>query len=200
MSRFELLCARADAARLLAACYYEPESAFEAEGVFKALIGATTCIDVELGILAKRLRTEFNERALEALLLDYAALFIGPSAAKAPPYGSIWLDDRVALNGDSTVDVNALYAEAGFGLVEEFRDLPDHIAVELEFLYTLLFRLAGAETSTDILRIESVKARLLQEHLMRWAPQFTGAVEEGANTGFYRTLAELTRRFVAAVE
>ena len=37
-----------------------------------------------------------------------------------------------------------LYADAGFEMDEAFRDLPDHVAAELEFMYLLLFRQAEA--------------------------------------------------------
>ena len=41
---------------------------------------------------------------------------------------------------DTTLAVQALYAEAGYELAEDFRELPDHVAAELELLYLLIFR------------------------------------------------------------
>lgn len=89
--------------------------------------------------------------------------------------------------------VVALYEEGGFELAEDFRDLPDHVAAELEFLYLLLFR-EGRAGADDALVL---RKRLLGEHLGRWIGPFTDAVRAGAQCAFYRELAELTNRFVA---
>lgn len=87
----------------------------------------------------------------------------------------------------------ALYEKGGFDIAEDFRELPDHIAAELEFLYLLLFResrAGGADAA-------SLKKRFLEEHLGRWAGPFTDAVQAGAQCAFYRELGDLTHRFVA---
>ena len=78
------------------------------------------------------------------LLVDYTRLFLGPVDTLAKPYGSVWLGGDAPLMQDSTMAVLQLYEEAGFEIDEDFRELPDHIAAELEFLYLLLFREAEA--------------------------------------------------------
>jgi TorA maturation chaperone TorD len=100
---------------------------------------------------------------------------------------------------DSTVAVMELYREAGFEIAEDFRDLPDHVSVELECLYALLFReaQAGRDGQTDKqLDAKALRRRLLQDHLAGWLAQFTDAVIAQAQTPFYRTLAELTRDYI----
>ena len=91
--RVLLESARADAARLLAACYYEPMPAFEEEGVFEALSAAART----------RPRTRRRGRGAGRRLRRRAA---GRTAARlhapvprpdrdlAPPYGSVWLSGR----------------------------------------------------------------------------------------------------------
>ena len=44
----------------------------------------------------------------------------------------------------------------------------------------------------------ALRQRFLAEHLGAWVGPFTAAVSDGAQTDFYRELADLTRRFVAA--
>ena len=93
-----------------------------------------------------------------------------------------------------------LYREGGFEMDEEFRELPDHVAVELEFLYLLIFRQNEARRNADMDRLNAVtdlKRRFLAAHLGRWIGPFTEAVKGGAESVFYRQLAELTKLFVS---
>jgi TorA maturation chaperone TorD len=192
--------ARADLARLLAACYYEPGAALAEERVFESLVAAAAIVDPELTAPARRLADAFSAASLEALLVDYARLFLGPVKALAQPYGSVWLETDGGLMQGSTVAVAALYAEGGFEIADEFRDLPDHVAAELEFLYLLLFKLAQARVSGDgaaASTVDALRRRFLEEHLGAWIGRFGAAVTAGAQTDFYRALAALTERFVA---
>ena len=50
--------------------------------------------------------------------------------------------------GDSTMAVLALYREGGFHVAEAFTEMPDHVAVELEFLYLLNARLGDGHLDT----------------------------------------------------
>jgi putative dimethyl sulfoxide reductase chaperone len=191
--------ARADLARLLAACYYEPGAEFAEERVFDAIVGAATIVDAELAGMARRLAEAFGAARLEDLLIDYTRLFLGPAKALAQPYGSAWLEADGGLMQDSTLAVATLYAEGGFEIAEEFRDLPDHVAAELEFLYLLLFKLAQARMSGDsevANTADALRRQFLDRHLGAWVGPFAGAVRAGAQTDFYRALAALTERFV----
>jgi TorA maturation chaperone TorD len=42
-----------------------------------------------------------------------------------------------------------------------------------------------------------LRAKFLRGHLARWIAPFAQAVRTGAQTAFYRDLADLTERFVA---
>jgi TorA maturation chaperone TorD len=185
--------ARADFCRFLAACYYEPAPEFAQEKLFDSMAAAGELVGVEFDAGARRLGMAFAAEGIEGLLIDYTRLFLGPVDARATPYGSVWLGPDGLAMQDSTMAVVALYEEGGFELSEDFRDLPDHVAAELEFLYLLLFRegRAGADDAV------ALRKRLLGEHLGRWIGPFTEAVKTGAQCGFYRELGDLTNRFVA---
>ena len=185
--------ARADFCRFLAACYYEPAPEFAQEKLFDSMAAAGELIGVEFDAGARRLGMAFAAEGMEGLLVDYTRLFLGPVDARAKPYGSVWLGPDGLAMQDSTMAVVGLYEEGGFELSEDFRDLPDHVAAELEFLYLLLFR-EGRAGADDALVL---RKRLLGEHLGRWIGPFTDAVRAGAQCAFYRELAELTNRFVA---
>lgn len=191
--------ARQDLCRFLAACYYEPGPEFAEEKVFDSMLDAAMRIQPDLAARARRLGAAYSAEGPESLLVDYTRLFLGPVNALAKPYGSVWLDGEKTVMGDSTMAVLKLYGQGGFEIDEGFRELPDHLAAELEFLYLLIYREnEGCRNGEP----EAVKAttglrkRFLGEHLGRWIGPFTAAVKAGAQSGYYRELAELTERFV----
>lgn len=188
--------ARADFCRFLAACYYEPAVAFTEERLFDSMAQAASRFDADLAAGARRLGEAFAAEPVENLLVDYTRLFLGPIDAPAKPYGSVWLGTESTLMQDSTMAVLALYEEGGFEIAEDFRELPDHLAAELEFLYLLLFKANRPGNAEETATVASLRARLLGEHLGRWVGPFAEAVARNARRDFYRELAALTDRFV----
>jgi len=191
--------ARADLCRFLAACYYQPGPEFAEERVFNSIFDAATRIQPDLAARAQRLGAAFSAEGPESLLVDYTRLFLGPSKAIASPYGSVWMSGENALMQDSTMAVLALYHEGGFEVDDDFRELPDHIAAELEFLYLLIYRENQAHRASEPespASVAGLRKRFLNEHLGSWIAPFTAAVKAGARSDFYRELAELTDRFV----
>lgn len=199
VSDLEKAGAREDLCRFLAACYYEPDPAFEEERLFDSMLAAASVLDPELAALTRRLGESFDAQDLQALLVDYARLFLGPPEALAKPYGSSWLTGEAALMQESTLAVIELYRQGGFEVDEEFMDLPDHVAVELEFLYLLLFKQNEASRAglQDVCADwEKLEAMFLGDHLGKWIAPFAAAVKAAAQTPFYRELAQFTQRFV----
>ena len=191
--------ARENLSRLLAACYYQPGPEFAEEQLFDSMLAAATRIHPALAAYAKRLGEDFSAEGYQTLLLDYTRLFLGPNHIIAKPYGSVWLEGGNTVMGESTMAVQALYQEGGFDMSEEFREVPDHVAVELEFLYLLIYRENEAVRNGEHDAREAkaaLRQRFLDEHLGRWVGPFTAAVKAGAQSNFYRQLAELTHRFV----
>jgi TorA maturation chaperone TorD len=196
--------ARADLCRFLSACYYEPDPAFAEERLFGSMLDAAERIaDPQLADLARKLGQSFASQDLQTLLLDYTRLFLGPVQPLARPHGSYWLTGETTLMQDSTMAVLDLYQEGGFELDDEFREVPDHVAVELEFLYLLTFKRNEALRGglPDVLaKWEQLEKIFVARHLGAWIGPFAAAVKAGAETGFYRQLAELTERFVRTEE
>jgi TorA maturation chaperone TorD len=191
--------ARENLSRLLAACYYEPGPEFAEEKVFDSMLDAATRIDPTLARHAQRLGADYAAESQDALLLDYTRLFLGPNHIIAKPYGSIWLEGQNTVMGDSTMAVQELYEQGGFDMREDFREVPDHIAVELEFLYLLIYRENEAQRNGETEALQSktaLRRRFLDEHLGRWIGPFASAVIAGAQSSYYGRLAELTVRFI----
>jgi len=197
MNEAEMKAAAAleDVCRYLAACYYEPDPAFEEERMFSSLVDAAALADARLVLHAERLAAAFRTATLDELLLDYTRLFLGPTGVLANPYGSFWLEGNKTLMGDSTVAVQGLYREAGFDVDEAFHDLPDHVAVELEFLYALMLHLHAARfegNEAETARLQQVARRFLSGHLGAWIEPLAAAMEASAQTEFYRCLGRAT--------
>jgi TorA maturation chaperone TorD len=191
--------AKEDFCRLLSACYYQPGPEFAEEDVFGTLARTAALIDPAMEGKSRRLGEAFASEPADTLLLDYTRLFLGPFDILAKPYGSVWMEGEKVVMGDSTMAVLDLYREGGFELDENFREVPDHIAAELEFLYLLLFQENEARRSGNAEGVEkasNLRRRFLQNHLGRWVAPFTEAMNAGADTAFYKTLAELTELFV----
>ena len=193
--------ARADLCRLLAACYYQPGPEYIEEDVFGSMQAAAAQLDDEMATPAKALAQGFGAQSHEALLVDYTRLFLNPTGPLAAPYESFWLGEKDPSRlQEVTQAVIAIYGEGGFEISEDFRDLPDHIAAELEYLYTLIFNEARAEAANDAagkMRACELRQRFVAAHLGRWVGPFAAAVDSAAETSYYRSLATLTERFVA---
>ena len=195
----EKATAREDLCRFLSACYYEPDPAFAEERLFESMLEAARRISPELADSARKLGEAFAAQDTQTLLLDYTRLFLGPGQPLARPYGSYWLSGEATLMQESTMALMALYREAGFEVDEEIHEAPDHVALELEFLYLLIFKRNEAQRAgyAEVLAAwQHLHGLFLGENLGAWIGRFTAAVRAGAQTAFYRELADLTERFV----
>lgn len=190
--------ARQDAYKSLANLYRLPEKS----------------IQENLGILTEQLiilnskatpylmdiQTEFDQNSdLDLLKVEFTRLFIGPYSLPAPPYGSVYIENERKVMGDSTMDVRKRIQHFGLDIPGNFKDVPDHITVELEFIFFLIFK--------EIVHIQSNVPEQAQEllfhqisfhtdHLNRWIPEFTNCVIEHTGTQFYRNLATATKIFI----
>lgn len=191
---------RSDAYRLLAACFYEPEKEMFLEenlcanlaGILKTLSlpGAESC-----GIMEEDLKN----REQQELLVEYSALFLGPFSPPAPPYGSVYLEEGRRFMGDSTMDTQKVYAEAG--VKHEDEECADHIAIELEFMSFLEGKIAQAMSEAnqaDLVDFTTIRNRFFMRLLAPWAPLFGKAMIDHAQIPFYHALGECLIGFIAA--
>jgi TorA maturation chaperone TorD len=172
---------------------------FAEEDLFGSIISAAALIDAELAQQAQALKATFEATPLQDLLVDYTRLFLGAPQALAKPYASVWLSSEPQLMQDSVQELLKLYGQGGFEVAADFMDLPDHVAVELEFLYLLTWqhnRALEAGDAAAAQAVEVLRTAFLIGHLGRWLGGFVLAVHEHAQCSFYEALAELTERFV----
>ena len=142
--------------------------------------------------------------ALDATAVEHARLFTGPGRPAVPSYASQYLDvapDSVPrLNGAAAAYAAAAYEAEGVVPVELPRELPDHVAIELEFLFHLCRREECAWDGGDSVeagRLRRALDRFLREHAAPFFAGFAGAVRAAAPSGLYGGLAELLAVHVA---
>jgi TorA maturation chaperone TorD len=146
------------------------------------------------------MRKEFKACAdLEPLKVDFAKLFVGPYKLSAAPYGSVYLEGERKMMGDSTLDIKNRYREAGLTMAMNFKDAPDHITAELEFMQYLIFKEIEAISYLDIetaIGFIQKQKFFLEDHLMAWVPEFVSKIAEHAETSFYQSLAKTIESFL----
>jgi putative dimethyl sulfoxide reductase chaperone len=138
------------------------------------------------------------DAALEALAVEHARLFTGPGHPAVGCYATQYLeprDDRAArLNGAAAAYAAAAYASAGVAAADAQSELPDHVAVELEFLFHLCRSEEAAwerDASDDALHLRRSLDAFLREHAAPFFSEFAAAVHAAAPAPLYGALADL---------
>ena len=180
---------RGNSYKLLSECYYPPD---------EKLIEILNGLEKSRGRLHSEIARNVPELTdIESLKIDYSKLFVGPYRLFAPPYGSVYLEDTRRIMGNSTMDVMNKYREEGLDI--GIKEIPDHIAIELEFMYLLIFkqveaiRNSNSENAVSYLRKQKA---FLESHLGLWVSEFASNIEANGQTEFYKNLARSTKLFI----
>jgi TorA maturation chaperone TorD len=192
---------REDAYRLLAACFYPPTVALLEENCCASLVAQLVGVAPDAAKYAADAAVAAGNSSVDALAVEHARLFIGPFQLVAPPYGSVYLDDTKTVMGDSTARVAAFYHSCGLLLADDFHELPDHFAVELEFMSFLAFKQREAEhagNTDEVGRIMSLQKEFLDRFLLPWLAPFTSAIITDGEAPFYQSIARCTAAFIHA--
>jgi TorA maturation chaperone TorD len=150
-------------------------------------------------VFSKKMSKVFMGYSDEELSVEFARLFVGPFELKAPPYGSVYLDEGRRVMGDSTMEIVKLYHETGLVINDNFKDLPDHVAVELEYMYYLIFQeveflqSAQSDKAAHFVKYQRI---FLDRFLGKWISAFCEKVHENTENEFYKLLSTCTRDFV----
>ena len=142
-----------------------------------------------------------------ALDQEFQDLFTVPLGRYVTPYEAVYRDEREIgetrvqglLMGASTLAVKQLYREAGAAISEDFKDLPDHVGLELacmEFLCGAEARAWDQEDLGEVRRVRDLQRRLVHEHLRQWVPALCERIRERAAGPFYRGIARLMEAYL----
>lgn len=134
---------------------------------------------------------------------DHMRLLRGPGSALASPYESVHRSREGLVFERETLQVRDWYARFGLQAPRLDHDPDDQIHLELEFCATLLRRGLDALDRGDedtARKLFAAHQSFCQEHLLQWAPAFFEALSQGAQTHFYRGIADLGRDAVRQAE
>jgi TorA maturation chaperone TorD len=184
--------------RLLSECYFLPDPGLAEK--LETLEFNLADVSEPAVKFVQNMHKAFESGAhIEPIKVDFAKLFVGPYKLFAVPYGSVYLDGERKIMGDSTLDVRKRYRQAGLDTAKNFKDAPDHITAELEFMYYLIFKEIEAFSNSDIesaIGFVQKQKSFLEDHLMVWVPEFAKNIIEYAENPFYPNLVKATTIFL----
>ena len=187
--------------RLLSACFYEPQKKlFLEENLFGNLTEYLKQVCPDAVRFSSNMESSIHNYTNEDLSVEYARLFVGPFELLAPPYGSVYLDDGGRVMGDSTMQVIEIYQKEGLSRNDDFKDLPDHIAVEMEFMSYLIFKERESLEKSDLdtaREYMNKQESFLNTFIRSWVPPFCKKIKEGTENGFYKALSDCVLIFIS---
>ncbi|WP_169309131.1 molecular chaperone [Desulforhopalus sp. IMCC35007] len=202
MNEINKLISRGDCFKLLAVCFYEPEKKlFTEEKLGENLGHLLADISFDARIAADSMQRALCEISQENLSIDHASLFVGPFELIAAPYGSVYIDKKRTVMGESTLYAARCYQEAG--LAVDIKEPQDHIAIELEFMYFLCSKEAAARQENrmeDADRFQDLQARFYYNAMRPWVNEFCDAIQAGSKNEFYLGVARCLDHFLSACE
>ena len=189
--------------RLLSACFYEPQkNLFIEENLFANLTEGLTQVCPDAAVYSGDMEKSIQNYTEEELRVEYAKLFVGPFELLAAPYGSVYLDDGGRVMGDSTMEVIDAYEKEGLSRSDNFKDLPDHIAVEMEFMSYLIYKEREALDRSDSDAAKEYAEKqddFLNNFIRQWVPEFCTKIKASTDNRFYSALAECVSVFIARI-
>lgn len=184
---------QADIFKLLAACFYKPEKEVLIDN---DLTGTLASLVKDISDKAYRgamqMKEALKKYSIEELQVEYTRLFIGPFGVAVPPYGSYYLEKTGEVMGETTRDVLTLYRKEGLVIDKEFTELPDHIAVELEFVYYLVTTLNNPGVHDTGKKYDILHALYIQFYSKYFFPfigAFSNRLLQETDNDFYLELA-----------
>lgn len=128
----------------------------------------------------------------DGLAIEHTRLFeVGASGPPCPLYGGLYNDARMK----TMEEVVRFYNHFGLTLSENPRELPDHLATELEFLHFLAFREAEAlHDGGDPGPYRRAARDFVARHPARWVPKVIQKLRRAKAPRFYDELFALLAR------
>ena len=132
----------------------------------------------------------------DALAVEYTRLFdVGASGPPCPLFGGSYGSARMKVMEETI----RFYEHFGLETSQGQRELPDHLATELEFLHFLTFSEAEAlETGADPEPFRRARRDFLGRHPGQWVPQLCQRLQKHEAQPFYAALIGQLDRFLAS--
>lgn len=200
------LLATSQVYQFLSMCLFEPEkNILELLNNRDYMDEVESCLgevgNVELSERFRNIKKELQESGVDSLAKGYRDTFGNATVAMdCPPYEMYFSGSHIYQQTQELADISGFYKAFG---VEVSRDDTtnrwDHIAVELEFLHFLTYKLAYAIENHGDKEQESclaAKKKFLNNHIGRWVKAFSNAVEKKSPVRFLREIADMVDEFI----
>lgn len=129
-------------------------------------------LEIQLDALRAALSTLSNH---EELLVEYSRMFLQPPR-EATLNVCYPLDG--AIMGGTVSEIEAFYRKYGVERGDHFKDLPDHVSVQLEFVSYLYGRaVEEMESGKPDTEAEKAAGHFLYQFVRRWIPHFEAGIE-----------------------
>ncbi len=146
-------------------------------------------ISTSLILKLKRYTEQFDnpEQLLSELESEYVRLFINSvKGIRAPLYQSCYENPEQLLMRKSAIQMARRLEESGLKLSNDLSEPPDHICVELEYLYYLL---SQGNNSGSIFNEKAVK--FLCSVLLPWVEKFVSRIRKDEKDIFFSSWGEI---------
>jgi TorA maturation chaperone TorD len=144
----------------------------------------------------------FNEMNVNELLNEHLNVdFTNISILHLTPYETFYTRDDGMVESGGANPVTDLFHSYNFKVdFERARVVaPDHIGVELEFMYSLVNQTIEALQGDDQDKVKELlimQKEFMRNHLLKWAPMYLISAKFEARTPFYSDAADLTLEFI----
>lgn len=133
----------------------------------------------------------------EDLNVDFTTVFL----LNVYPYESVFMNDQGYIDPSVTNPTLIFYREHGYMIdLNETRVLsPDHIAVEMEFMMTLIKEELEAlknKNENQVKKLRDIQKKFLEEHLANWGTIYLLSAKDMAETPFYQDVCDLSLEFI----
>jgi putative dimethyl sulfoxide reductase chaperone len=136
---------------------------------------------------------------LAELGADYAALFLNAGDRPVSPYESVYASTEKLLMQETQDQARQAYAAMGLAITVEGREPEDHLAYQLEFMSHLCLRAIAAQDATEETTLQMAleqQRHFLENHLLKWVPDFSEDLVRQAASDFYRALGLMIGEFL----
>jgi len=195
--------ARASVFNVFTALLCQPEDdLIQHDQVFDTLELALNNVNPACSEIVGRMQEAVKRSTAQELLVEYTRLFIGPFKTLVPPYSSLYFGSDTLMS-DETVWVVDFYRKTGLKFDQETKEVPDHVAIETEFMYWLIHNEIKALDSGDRDRAFSLwenQQEFFAKHYKRWVPEFCTRAATETNNEYFRLLSECFGKFITDVE
>jgi len=205
LSEAEKVLARAFGYQLISALFRHPET----KDHWLPLLLQTNWLEVSdmwdlptTKVINEKLRLilkELTDGDAQAWRHQYENIFGHTACSKVPLYELEYGEEHSYRQPQELADITGFYQAFGLRGTGNIHERPDHISLESEFVYVLLYKQAIALRASDLENAEICRQayeRFLQEHLAFWLPALTYRITKFAKPGLLYWLAEFAYEFV----